>query len=92
MQAIEFLDTKVISPLVKELHESGEDYRMLILPDHPTPLELRTHTSDPVPYLLYDSRYEEEHNWHYNEMEALQSGNDIMPGDRLIEKLLGEER
>ena len=42
------------------LDASGEDYRMLVLPDHPTPICVKTHTSDPVPYVLYDSRNREE--------------------------------
>lgn len=47
---------------------------MLIMPDHPTPVRVRTHVSDPVPYLLYDSTRQEEHDWHYNEREASEKG------------------
>ncbi len=53
--AIEYLDQQVIAPLVKQMQASGQPFRLLVLPDHPTPLRLRTHTSDSVPYLLYDS-------------------------------------
>lgn len=56
IQAIEYLDQRLIRIVREEMDSSGEDYRMLILPDHPTPIAIRTHTSDPVPYLLYDSR------------------------------------
>ena len=56
IKAIEYLDSRVLAPLVKKMDKSGEDYRMLIMPDHPTPISCRTHTSDPVPYMLYDSR------------------------------------
>ena len=52
--AIEFLDRKVVAPLLENL-EKKYRVRMLFIPDHATPLALKTHTSDPVPYLLYDS-------------------------------------
>lgn len=56
VQAIEYLDERVIRLVKEGLDASGEDYRMLILPDHPTPIHVKTHTGNPVPYLLYDSR------------------------------------
>ena len=61
---------------------------MVVLPDHPTPICLRTHTADDVPYLLYDSTKERRENWHYNEAEAAKSGNRIAKGHELIEYLL----
>ncbi len=51
--AIERIDEKVVGPMIKGLDEMGEDYAVLILPDHATPLSVRTHVNDPVPYLLY---------------------------------------
>ncbi len=54
-RALELIDKKVISRIKKALEESGLDFRMMVLPDHPTPVRLRTHTSDPVPFLIYDS-------------------------------------
>lgn len=74
VQAIEYLDARVVGPVLSGLEASGEDFRLLIMPDHPTPIPVRTHTSDPVPYLLYDSREPQEHSWHYNEKEAEGSG------------------
>ena len=73
-EAIQYLDQRVILPVKEGLDAFGEPYRMLILPDHPTPVSVRTHTADPVPYLLYDSAGEEEHTWNYNEAEAKKSG------------------
>ncbi len=70
VQAIEYLDERVIRPVVKAMDESGEDYRLLILPDHPTPIRVRTHTADNVPYLLYDSRKDAKSERRYNEREA----------------------
>lgn len=90
LQAIEYLDTRVIQRVKDSMEESGEAYRMLILPDHPTPVSVKTHTADPVPYLLYDSRKQEERDCVYNEAEALRQGNLIQEGYRLIEKLFEE--
>ncbi|MDE6233892.1 MAG: cofactor-independent phosphoglycerate mutase, partial [Lachnospiraceae bacterium] len=55
IKAIENLDTRIIKNVYEQLKSSGEDFRILVLPDHPTPISVRTHTSDPVPYMLYDS-------------------------------------
>lgn len=60
---------------------------MLVLPDHPTPIRVRTHTSDPVPYLLYDSTAPLERKWNYNEEEAAKSGNYIAQGHTMMEYL-----
>lgn len=86
--AIERLDERIIRPIAEGLAAAGEDYRMVILPDHPTPICIRTHTADDVPYLLYDSTKERKERWRYNEREAEMSGNRIAEGHRLIEHLL----
>lgn len=88
VKAVENLDQRIIRPIVEGLRAAGEDFRMVILPDHPTPVSLRTHTADNVPYLLYDSTMEQEHSWKYNEEEAEKSGNLIKEGHKLIEYLL----
>lgn len=87
IQAIEYLDQRVIKIVMEEMEKAGADYRMLIMPDHPTPIRCRTHTSDPVPYLLYDSTAEQKNNWHYNEAEAKLSGNVVEKGYTIINKL-----
>lgn len=53
--AVETIDNKVVKFLKDELEARGIDYKMLIMPDHPTPISLKTHVSDPVPYIIYDS-------------------------------------
>lgn len=90
IQAIEYLDTRVIEVIKKEMDDSKEDYRMLILPDHPTPIACRTHTSDPVPYLLYDSTEKKQETWSYTEANAKESGNFIAEGYTLIDKLFSK--
>lgn len=93
IQAIEYLDTRVIGPLKAALDAAGESYRMLILPDHPTPVRVRTHTSDSVPYLLYDSTNELDRTWSYNEKEGAASGICFPEGYKLIDHLFeGDER
>lgn len=87
VQAIEYLDARVVSPLINALDEKGVSYRMLILPDHPTPVRVRTHTSDSVPYMLYDSENQLDKAWHYNEKEGNASGNYISVGHTLINHL-----
>jgi 2,3-bisphosphoglycerate-independent phosphoglycerate mutase len=55
IQAIEEFDSNIVGPVLKGLHTRGEPHRILVLPDHPTPLSLKTHSSEPVPFILYDS-------------------------------------
>lgn len=88
VQAIEYLDSEVIGPVVAQMEAAGEDFRLLVLPDHPTPIRVRTHTSDNVPYMLYDSTKHQEHTWDYNEEEGRKSGNFAEEGHRLIDKFL----
>ena len=85
IQAIEAIDARIIRPVTEGMEKAGEDFRLLVLPDHPTPIALRTHTEDPVPYLLYDSRAIQSHTWSYNEKEAAESGRLIAKGHELID-------
>ena len=87
IEAIESLDEKVIKVVKEQMVQSGTDYRLLIMPDHPTPIRYRTHTSDPVPYMLYDSTRELNTTWNYNELEARLSGNVVKDGFEIINKL-----
>ena len=90
VQAIEYLDEKVIKPVVDTLSEQGVDFRMLVLPDHPTPICVRTHTSDSVPYMLYDSTNLLDKAWNYNEDEAKESGNFVEKGHEIIDYLFSK--
>lgn len=84
VQAIENMDGRILSLIREQMDASGEDYRLLVLPDHPTPIRLRTHVAAPVPYLLYDSSEPQGHSWHYNEKEAAASGKVIARGCDLM--------
>ncbi len=88
VQAIQYLDQRIIRLVKEQLDAAGEPYRMLILPDHPTPICVRTHTADPIPYLLYDSTVKETHTWKYCETEAEKSGRMFEKGYELMAYLL----
>lgn len=87
IQAIENLDERVIKIVYEALSASGQDFRMLVLPDHPTPIVLRTHSSDPVPYILYDSTENKESVLKYNEKDGKASGIFVAEGHKLIDHL-----
>ena len=88
VKAIEFLDEQVIKVVKEEMEKRGEDVRILVLPDHPTPIAMRTHTSDPIPYMLYDSTTNLGSGRLYTEEDAKESGLLMEEGYRLIDHLL----
>ena len=85
--AIENIDKLIVGPLTEELKKKGVDFRLLLLPDHPTPVRLRTHTSDSVPYLLYDSTKQAGDGVLYCESCAASTGHYVAQGHNIIEKL-----
>lgn len=87
IKAIEDFDREVVGTLLENLDQIG-DCRILVMPDHPTPVAKRTHTKDPVPYILYDSRTVAATDTEcYSEAEAKRSGN-LVPGHQLMPLLL----
>lgn len=87
VRAIEEIDRQILAPLLKAL--DGEEISVLILPDHPTPLTIRTHTSDPVPYLLYRSTGREaEETVSFTERTAAATGVTVARGCDLMKRLL----
>ncbi len=86
VRAIELIDEKVVGPILTAL--SGQDFKMMILPDHPTPLSIATHTSDPVPFLLYDSTNEKEGVEQFTEDTAQSTGVFVERGPMLIKMML----
>lgn len=85
--AIERIDRFIIGPVAEALAEKGMDFRMLVLPDHPTPIRVRTHVGDPVPYLLYDSTKKQKGAAVYTEKTGRESGIMVEAGHTLIEHL-----
>ena len=88
VKSIEYLDSRVLALVWKAVKEAGEECRILVLPDHPNLLRLRTHTGDPVPYVLYDSARERKTVAHYSETEAKATGIFEPQGFKLMERFL----
>jgi 2,3-bisphosphoglycerate-independent phosphoglycerate mutase len=92
MTAIEDFDARIVKPIVEDLRNRNEDFRVVVTMDHFTPLALRTHVSDPVPTLLYDSREQTKgsgqpfHEKSCTEYDAVEN-NRINAGHEMIEKL-----
>ncbi len=90
--AVETIDKKVVEFLKTELEKRGIDYRMMILPDHPTPIKLKTHVADPVPYIIYDSiKNEKTSDYTYTEKNAKETGVYIEKGYTLMDRFLGKD-
>lgn len=87
LQAVENLDKRVIRIVKEQLEAKGEDFRLLVLPDHPTPICIRTHVGEAVPYLLYDSTDKKNSDLLYNEKDAVKSGIYIENGYEMIDHL-----
>ncbi len=86
--SVELIDQKILAPVYQYLVSAGEAFKILVLPDHPTPLRIRTHSSDPVPYFLYDSRISREGVRTYNEATARETGLYIPNGFTLLERVI----
>lgn len=87
VEAIEYLDKRVIRLVVELMEKAEQEFRMLVMPDHPTPIRCRTHVSDPVPYLLYDSRKAKGSGLLYSEACGKETGNFVADGYRMVDKL-----
>ncbi|GHU83319.1 putative 2,3-bisphosphoglycerate-independent phosphoglycerate mutase [Clostridia bacterium] len=89
IKAIELIDEKILTPLIEALDKKDEPYSLLICPDHPTPLGIKTHTSNPVPYILYCSNSVKNSKVEiFDEDSAKNTGVYIEDGFTLINKLL----
>lgn len=89
-RSIELIDRKIVAPIVDYLRENDIPFRLAVLPDHATPVSLKTHTSDPVPYLIYDSEQSRPGPDAFNEETAKNTGNFLESGTELLKKLLCE--
>jgi 2,3-bisphosphoglycerate-independent phosphoglycerate mutase len=88
VKSIEYLDDKIVSVILRGI-EKYDDYKILILPDHATPLSLRTHTKDPVPYILYQkSRHKLSKIKGFDEFQAMESNIFIEEGHKLMDWFL----
>jgi 2,3-bisphosphoglycerate-independent phosphoglycerate mutase len=89
VKSVEIIDRQVVAPIKEALDASGEDYSIMVLPDHPTPLRLRTHTSDPVPYIIYRNTSTAQSGIHsYTEKTGASTGMYIEEGFRLMDRFI----
>ncbi len=86
LQAIEWLDSRLVAPLLERMDTAGMDYRVLLLSDHKTLTATRGHDGDPVPYLIYDSREDTGRGGAYDEENGA-AGPFLACGDVLLDKL-----
>lgn len=87
-RSIELIDEKILTPVLAALDESGEDYKVLIMPDHATPLSLRTHTNDPIPFMYYHKNGEVEGAETFGETTCKESGVFEPVGHELLKKII----
>lgn len=87
-QTIESLDSRVVAPVMKAIEEMDEEVAVALLPDHPTPCRLRTHTSRPVPFVIWKPGVESDSVERYSEKEAENGEYGLMSDDEFIKELL----
>lgn len=88
VKAIEIIDEKILGPVLSALEEY-DDYKILIMPDHATPLALKTHTNDPIPYLIYHKKGEVEGPESFSEETAKQGGIYVEVGHTVMDRFIG---
>ena len=90
VKAIEYIDRRSLKLMLEYLENCGEDFRILIMPDHPTPLDTMTHSAQPVPFMIYDSSKETSGVESFNEKTAEATGIFVEYGPDIMNKLLGK--
>ena len=88
--SVELIDQKILSPVYEYLKNANEPFKILVLPDHPTPLRIRTHSIDPVPFFIYDSSAEVPGTSPFSEATAADTGLYIPEGHTLLERLIAQ--
>ena len=86
--SVELIDQKILAPVYEYLKATAEDFKILVLPDHPTPIEIRTHSMEPVPFFLYDSRKDVCGVTTFTEASAAETGLYIPDGFTLMERVI----
>lgn len=87
--SIELIDEKIVKYICEGLKDAGEEFKVMILPDHPTPVSIRTHAGDPVPCLIYDSRKKVNGKESFTEKNC--EGRIFRKGDKLTEYFFERE-
>jgi 2,3-bisphosphoglycerate-independent phosphoglycerate mutase len=84
IRAIELFDQKVVGPVIEGLRRSGDDWRVLLLPDHATPISIKTHSRDPVPFAIMGEGIVPDSVQRFDEEAAKQGGYGTMEATRLV--------
>ena len=92
VRAIESIDSLVLAPLYDYLSVSGDDFKIMVLPDHPTPLEIRTHSSEPVPFFIYSSKETLHSSERFTEKSASESPVYFPEGKELLDLMIEREK
>lgn len=87
IRTIEYLDSRVLSPLLQAINEIDEPVTIAVLPDHPTPCRIKTHTANPVPFLIYRDDITPDNVMVYDEISARNGSYGYLSGDEFIKKL-----
>ena len=88
VKSIELIDQKILKPVYEYLKASGEDFKIMILPDHPTPIRIRTHSMDAVPFLIYSSNDAKQGTVGFDESVARTTNLYVPNGYTLMEQLI----
>lgn len=88
VKTIEYLDSRVVKPIFEALSQWNEPVTIAVLPDHPTPCRIRTHTAMPVPFLIYRPGQQPDSVQHYDEFAAQQGDYGIRRSDEFMRLLL----
>lgn len=88
IQTIENLDSRVVGPIYEAVKEAKEPVAIAVLPDHPTPCELRTHTADPVPFVIWYSGIEPDEVQTYDEVAACSGSYGLLKEDEFIQEFM----
>jgi len=89
VRSIEIIDRKVVKVIKEALDRAGFDYKMMVLPDHSTPIRLRTHTSEPVPFLIYNNTSQIDNALgKFDELSAKKTGLYFKEGYKLADYLI----
>ena len=90
IKALEDIDREIVGPLLEHLKSTGDEWRLLVTPDHPTYCSTKTHTHGDVPMTIIGKGIEADTFQHYNESNAAESGIAFDAGSEMMKFFLGK--
>ncbi|MDR0866214.1 MAG: cofactor-independent phosphoglycerate mutase [Candidatus Symbiothrix sp.] len=88
MKTIEYLDSRIVKPILEEVEKGGEPVTIALLPDHPTPCRIKTHTADPVPFVIYNPNETPDEVEFFDEFSAQKGVYGVLKGDEFIKNVI----